>query len=202
MQGTTQPTSLRRSPHLASGWLRPLKLLAFESKVARAGTPLGLHRSRVLFPVVFAWSRLRFPSRFTTKPHHQTSTMSRCVDCFATKSKRELVYRAPQKAWGYAHWAGLPQVWIEDSARRFGFDPERLARRHRLFPLQSPESFQLPTDPALFRAERVRWWVLDATDPRDEPHNLLMSVWVSTGEARLLKTLGPLTLYELIPKTI
>jgi hypothetical protein len=103
----------------------------------------------------------------------------------------EMVYRGTRLSHGYAQWGGLPQPWINWTARAFGFDGARLDARERLLLRQPP-------DVEIYRRDGFRWFVLD-DGPEDRTLRGHTDAWIAQGKARLAATFGPIRVIEMLP---
>lgn len=100
----------------------------------------------------------------------------------------EIVYVREGKAFGYASWAGLPQIWVAN-AHQFPFKRERIEARYKL--AATPTA-----DPAVYAREGVRFFVLDK---EDGTLNDFANAWIAKGLAQVKITPGPLRVIELQP---
>jgi hypothetical protein len=101
----------------------------------------------------------------------------------------EVVYRRQSASLGYSQWGGLPHPWLDWMDGSFGLDRGRLQRRRRLLAAT-------PGNPEPYRAERIRWFVLD---PEDRALHRVAEGWIQQGTARVAATFGPLQVVELDP---
>lgn len=86
---------------------------------------------------------------------------------------REIVYRSEAVSESYAQRAGLPTAWPVWPTDAFGFEPSRIAARRQLLK-------ELPRDPARWRSEGIRWFVVDRDEKRPRA---LVEEWAREGTA-------------------
>jgi hypothetical protein len=104
----------------------------------------------------------------------------------------EIVYRNAAHTYEYAQWGGLPQPWIQWTARAFGFPPERIAAREKLVRGK-------PADVAVYVREGFRFFVLDGSR-EDRPLRKSAKQWIAAGKARSAVELGDVWVVELLGK--
>jgi hypothetical protein len=162
---------------------RPLGLLLGVAAMAGA-TLAGL-----AFPLAFALRLEGIPrDMFPERPASLSLEDAAAVRWLRGRVKPdEIVYRRMEIAPAYAQFGGLPQAWFDQATMTFGFAKWRLSSRARLLAT-------MPDDPVAFRAQRIRWFVVD---PEDSRASELIDDWVRHGRATEVARFGALRIARL-----
>ncbi|MFO0617592.1 MAG: hypothetical protein U0414_33670 [Polyangiaceae bacterium] len=144
----------------------------------------------LIFAVAVAVRQHDFTSMLRAGPELFDEDDARVVSLLRARARAgDVVYRARPASLGYAQWGGLPQLNIDWGTVAFGFPKERIEARRAL-------ATRPPSDPAAWRAEGVRWFVLDDS-PEDAPLRAHCDAWIASGIAEETAQVGHLHVVEL-----
>ncbi len=142
----------------------------------------------VAFLGVFATDMSGVPHQFVKSPARLTANDARAIDWLRRHvSSRDIVFRNLSASAAYAQWGGLAQPYVDPGTQGFGFPDSMIAHRNRILA-------DLPEDAAAYRAEGIRWFVLDDNDAQ---LRRAAEVWQRQGQARIAATFGGLCIVEI-----
>ena len=157
---------------------------------------LALLASTTLSGAVFLWALDTgwpgIPAWMRSRPSPVTPADAEVITRLREQIRPgEAVYRNTAATHAYAQWGGLPQPWIHWTAKAFGFPPDRIAARERLFQTA-------PAPPETYLREGFRYFVLDRSR-EDRPLRDAAEQWLTQGKARRLQGTDQLLVIDLAP---
>ena len=141
-------------------------------------------------PIVYGLDMPEIPPLWTKEPPKVDETDARAIMWLRTHlAPGEIAYRRSTKAFPYAVWGGIPQVWL-NSEKVFGVDSKLINARLSLLT-------RLPSDSREYATQGIRFFVLDNHDTQITQ---IANKWRRDGQARVAVKFDGLEIIELLKK--